>query len=55
MKDRTRELLRSFAFGVALGLTVWGLRSVTTHAQEPAPAPSAAPTPPICRAKPQIQ
>jgi Amt family ammonium transporter len=36
--------VRSFVFGLALGLAVWGLRSVTTHAQEPAPAPSAAPT-----------
>src|SRR5437773_5408788 len=44
MKDRTRKLLRSFAFGVAVGLAVWGLRTVSTHAQEPVSAPTAAPT-----------
>ena len=42
--DTRRRLVRSFVFGLALGLAVWGFRSVTTHAQEPAPAPSAAPT-----------
>ena len=42
--DSRRRLVRSFTLGVALGLGVWGLRSLTTHAQEPAPAPSAAPS-----------
>jgi ammonium transporter, Amt family len=41
MKDRTKKLLRSFAIGVTLALAVWGLRSATTHAQEPAPVATA--------------
>jgi Amt family ammonium transporter len=45
MKDRTKKLLRSFAIGVTLAAAIWGLRSTTTHAQEPAPAAATAPAP----------
>src|SRR5207344_3056844 len=37
-----RRLVRSFAFGLVLGLLVWGFRSATSFAQEPAAAPAAA-------------
>jgi ammonium transporter, Amt family len=44
-KNRIR-LLRSFAWGMGIGLAVFGLRVATGHAQDPTPAPAAVETAP---------
>jgi len=38
MSDGKKRMLRSLAFGIALGLVAWGLRATTSLAQEPSPA-----------------